>query len=408
MLRRITIDQLRVGMYVEQVDKDWFDIPFFRRHISSPEQIEKLRSYYVRELVIDTGRGADVEGAQQETAVLLEEPPSQPAPEPPRKIRSAVSNDFREELGPAKVAYAKAIDIVHNVLDDSRSGRYLQEQPVREVVSDLVDSCMRNDDALVSLTKLLAADEYTFSHSVNVTIFSLMLAKSLRFSREEMQMLGESVLLHDVGKMLVPPEILTKPGKLTAEEFEIMKEHVPRGVNFLRESFPHRPELPIVAQDHHERIDGSGYPQGKRGDEIHRWGQIAAIADVYDALTSQRCYKKEIQPHRAVALIYRLSGADFNSHFVERFIECVGIYPIGSLVRLSTGEVALVVSIRHEDLLRPEVLVLYRQGHRLRNPRLVDLTETDRQGKPVREITDILNPDDYGVNPAAHILEAAP
>jgi HD-GYP domain-containing protein (c-di-GMP phosphodiesterase class II) len=388
MLRKITIDQLRVGMYVEQVDKDWFDIPFFRKHIASEQQIEKLRSYYVHEITIDTDRGCDLDGAGPRTALAVAEPP-------PDRI----------EIGPAKVAYTQAVAAMHEILEDSRSGRYLQEEPTREVVSEMVDSCMRNDDAMASLTKLLRHDEYTFSHCVNVTVFALTLGKALGLTRDELQIFGESVLLHDVGKMLVPPEILNKPGKLTAEEFDVMKLHVQRGVDFLRESFPHRADLAVVAQEHHERLDGSGYPLGTRGDQISRWGQISAIADVYDALTSRRCYKSELTPYKAISLIYRLSGGDFNSAYVERFIECVGIYPIGSLVRTTLQEVGLVVSIRHEDLLHPDLLLLYRNGHRLKKPKVIDLSECDSLGRHVREVEDILNPEDYGVSPAAHILE---
>jgi cyclic di-GMP phosphodiesterase len=407
MLRKIKISQLRVGMYVENVDKDWFNIPFFRRKIISEEQIEKLKRYHVEEVKIDLTRGIDIGGEVKETAVAVAEPPELPEEtlEPEPRVRSVISHEFREELEPAKKAYTQAIKAVTDVMQDSRSGRYLEQEQTKVVVSELVDSCMRNDDALVSLTKLLSHDEYTFSHCINVTVFALVLGKALGFGVDQLQSFGESVMLHDVGKMLVPPEILNKPGKLTPEEFDVMKLHVDRGVVLLRESFPDNPSIALVADEHHERMDGSGYPHGKRGNDISQWGQISAIADVYDALTSRRCYKREITPHRSMALIYRLRGGDFNPLYVDRFIECVGIYPIGSLVRLTTGEVALIVSIHHDDLLHPDVLVLYRNGHRLLKPKVLELTERGANDKFLREVDDILDPEEYGVDPAAHIIE---
>jgi hypothetical protein len=160
-----------------------------------------------------------------------------------------------------------------------------------------------------------------------------------------------------------------------------------------------------VAQDHHERLDGSGYPFGKSGDEISQWGQIAMIADVYDALTSDRCYKAGVPPAQAVALIYRLSE-EFNPLYVERFIECVGIYPIGSLVRLNNGDVGLVSRTHHDDLLRPDVSVIYQGGRRLKRPRLVSLNETDEAGDHRLKIVDILQPDAFGVDPARQLLGA--
>lgn len=405
MLRKITIDDLRVGMYVEKVDRGWLEVPFFRKQITSRDQIEKLRKYFVRELHIDTARGADVD-SRVAVAVATPEPGSPPALEPPKpKMRSAYNAEFREELPAAKQAYKVAVTAMHDIFADVRAGRQLHEEQTREVVEDLVDSCMRNDDALASLTKLMNFDEYTFSHSVNVTVFALTLGKALGLDRDELQRFGESVLLHDVGKMLVPPEILNKPGKLTASEFEIMKTHTTRGVEFLQESFPHRSDIPIVAHEHHERCNGSGYPRGLRGEEITQWGRITAVADVYDALTSKRCYKEEQLPYKAMALIYSLRGKDFEPLFVDRFIECVGVYPMGSLVRLTTGEVGLVVSIRHDDLIHPHVLALYRHGVRMKAPKLMDLAQRDESGKFLREVDEVLSPDAFGVNPAAHILE---
>ena len=173
----------------------------------------------------------------------------------------------------------------------------------------------------------------------------------------------------------------------------------------MKASFPDRDDLRLVAQDHHERFDGSGYPSGKRGDEISLWGRIAAIADVYDAVTSKRCCGIVMSPHEAVSLIFHLGGEDFESLCVEKFIECVGIYPIGSLVRLSTHEVGLVVSVCHEDLLHPEVLLLYQGGRRLMRPRRIDLRDFAADGVHERRIEDILRPEDFGVEPARHILE---
>ena len=409
MLRKITIDQLKVGMYVESVDKSWLDVPFFRRKITSEEQIEKLRKYYINEVNIDTDRGVDLARDQSETVVaVMEEPLPRDSGESETDQADRakiVPAKYEEEIPVAKQAYTQAITSVSEFLREARAGRMTSEQEMKDVVSGLVDSCMRNDDALISLTKLLSHDEYTFGHSVNVTIFTLALAKALGLEHSQLQELGESTLVHDVGKMLIPTELLNKPGKLTPEEFEVVKQHADLGAKFLRENFPAHESLALVAQDHHERLDGSGYPFGKSGDEISQWGQIAMIADVYDALTSDRCYKAGVPPAQAVALIYRLSE-EFNPLYVERFIECVGIYPIGSLVRLNNGDVGLVSRTHHDDLLRPDVSVIYQGGRRLKRPRLVSLNETDEAGDHRLKIVDILQPDAFGVDPARQLLGA--
>jgi HD-GYP domain-containing protein (c-di-GMP phosphodiesterase class II) len=409
VLRKITIDQLKVGMYVESVDKSWLDVPFFRRKITSEEQIEKLRKYYINEVNIDTDRGVDLARDQSETVVaVMEEPLPRDSGESETDQADRakiVPAKYEEEIPVAKQAYTQAITSVSEFLREARAGRMTSEQEMKDVVSGLVDSCMRNDDALISLTKLLSHDEYTFGHSVNVTIFTLALAKALGLEHSQLQELGESTLVHDVGKMLIPTELLNKPGKLTPEEFEVVKQHADLGAKFLRENFPAHESLALVAQDHHERLDGSGYPFGKSGDEISQWGQIAMIADVYDALTSDRCYKAGVPPAQAVALIYRLSE-EFNPLYVERFIECVGIYPIGSLVRLNNGDVGLVSRTHHDDLLRPDVSVIYQGGRRLKRPRLVSLNETDEAGDHRLKIVDILQPDAFGVDPARQLLGA--
>lgn len=406
MLRKIKIDQLRVGMYVDQVDKNWLDIPFFRRAISSQEQIDRLRKYNVKELKIDTDRGRDLIGRRGDpVAVMAPELDGDNGSNGTEATQTRNVIPFCDEIETADAIYSQATKAVRSMMEDMKAGRYIEEEAAQVVASEMVDSCIRNEDALVSLTTLRGHDEYTFTHSVNVAVYSLVLGNTLGMTEEELRRFGVAVLLHDVGKMLVPPEILHKPGKLTREEFEVMKLHVERGVAFLRESFPENDEVLIVAQAHHERIDGSGYPKGLTGNDVPIWGQIAAIGDIFDALTSRRCYKKEMTPHQALSLMYQLSGGELDTLLVERFIESVGIYPIGSLVKLSTNEVGLVTSVCHSDLLHPTILVLYRGGHRLLRPRLVDLRDLDSKGDHIREVTDILVPEDYGVDAARHIIE---
>lgn len=308
-------------------------------------------------------------GPEKDEAPALEDPVERSAvafaeaqdPEDEEKKDGPV--DFDEELNEARKVRDEAESMVREFLNTARLGQEIKTEKITETVSKMVNSVFRNQDALTSLARLKSFDDYTFAHSVNVCILSLTLGRHLGLSKEGIQDLGVGAILHDIGKMLVPEAILNKPGKLTDEEFDEIKKHTFFGSTVLS-STAIKEESMYVALQHHEKYDGSGYQGGLAKKDIHLYARIATVADVYDAMTSNRVYQKGMPPEEALKKMYLMRGAHFEPELVERLIKCLGIYPIGTIVELNTGEVAMVRMINHSHPLQPRVMVLTDKGTR--------------------------------------------
>lgn len=246
-------------------------------------------------------------------------------------------------------------------MKDAMQGFYLNGtiiEKVLEIVNKLIEELLESDEIVISLGKLRTIDDYTLEHSVNVCIMSLILGLSYGFKYEELMDLGVGAILHDIGKMLIPQEILNKPGALTIEEYEIVKNHTTYGYEILKKSEEISDIAAEVALCHHERLDGNGYPLGKKSEQIRIYSRIVAICDVYDALTSNRVYKKGIAPHKALEYICKMVNTQFDNELVKRLLNCVKIYPVGSVVRLNTNELGLVVDISKANPSKPIVRIL--------------------------------------------------
>lgn len=414
MLKKIPIGKVILGMVVEKMDRSWMEHPFLtnKKKITAQKHIDVLREYGITEVYIDTDEGLDV--AEEDPLPVAEtpapEPPPTPtvvvvAPPPPRPVLENLAEPLaepvplKEEVKVARVIQQEAQTVVQDVMHDVRIGKNIESGKVNRVVSHMVDSIFRNRDALSSLTRLKGYDAYTFVHSINVCVLCLTLGRQIGFTREEMEVLGTGALLHDAGKILIPNHILNKPGRLTEDEFVIMKKHAELSVEVLEEAEGIPLEAKQVAHEHHERFNGKGYPRGLAGNEISRFGQVAAIVDVYDAMTSDRVYQKGIPAHEGVKKIYDLGAAHFNPAYLDSFIRCMGIYPIGTLVELDTGELAIVITTNKDKLLRPEVIVVARNAQqRLLSPLKADLTEKAADGKRFRRtIAKPLDPSKYGI-----------
>lgn len=273
-----------------------------------------------------------------------------------------------------------ATDLMQNV----RLGRQIEVARVEPVVGEMVDSVFRNKDALISLGRIREADQYTFQHSVNLCVLMVAFAKTIGLDHDTITRIGIGAMLHDIGKMKVPEEILNKPGKLTDEEFAVMRGHVTLSANLLTESPDIDPISIAVAYEHHERWDGTGYPRKLKGDEISQFGQMSAIVDVYDAITSDRCYHTGMHPTDALGRMLEWSKYHFNPLLTQQFIQCVGIYPVGTVVRLESGRLAVVVEASDKNMLQPVVRVVYdMRKKQFITPRDIDLsrasdTRTDR------------------------------
>lgn len=350
-LRRIHIDQARVGMYVADLVCDWASHPFWmsRFSIRDDQQIAMLRQEGILEFYIDTSKGLDVAPGQ---AVVT--PPA--APRPPATVRSSLS----EEILRTREIISRTEAITRQLLNDARVGQPLQLAPLREVCGQLASSLDRNALALNILSHMYHKDEYTFQHSISVGLLLMILHHHLHSPADIVVEVGLGGILHDIGKTRIPAGILTKPGPLDAEERQQMKRHVEHSRDILDENGIDSPIIRAMALQHHERFDGSGYPQGLAGSAISRYGHQAAIIDVYDALTSDRCYHKGMPAPAAIKRLFEWSTCrQFDPAVVGEIVRCFGIYPPGTLVRLQSGKLAVVQQHGDGDLTRPEVLVLF-------------------------------------------------
>jgi len=293
---------------------------------------------------------AAVEASAHAVAELAEQ-------DAPGKTPPLAETSFDAEIREAHKVRGEAEQLVREFLQDARLGRQTDTVKVGATVGRMVDSVFRNMDALTSLARLKSFDDYTFSHCVNVSILSITLGRHMGLERPELEELGTGAILHDIGKMLVPEKILNKPGRLTDDEFTVIKRHPEYGKEVLTSSTIREGAM-LIATQHHERYDGSGYSKGLARDDIHPYARIAAVADVYDAMTSNRVYQNGMAPEEALKRLYLMRGTHFEPHIVERLIKCLGIYPIGTFVELNTGELAVVKMVNRSHPMQPRVEIL--------------------------------------------------
>lgn len=312
---------------------------------------------------------------------------------------------LEQELPQALKIESEARTVLYSILDDARFGNSVNTSAAKKAVVDITESVIRNPDAMMVLTQLKEADQYTALHCLRVCILAVTFGRHLQMTREELNLLGLGALLHDIGKMKVPLDILNKPGRLTDEEFTAMQRHVPEGLKILQNSSGVAPLSLQVVERHHERYGGAGYVNHMAGDAIGSFGLVSAIVDCYDAITSDRIYRSGTPAYEALTSMYNWRGQDFHPRLVEQFIQCMGIYPIGSLVELNNGAIGVVVSINRERSLRPKlVLVLDPLKSRYTPPRIVNLgLEPFTDPNFPIEIQKVLSPGTYGINPAEYL-----
>ena len=394
-IKRVRVDQLKPGMYIHDLNCGWLQHGFLRQQflLRSDGQIEKMQHQGMHDVYIDTNKGADLPGApteaevQQILQVQLEASGTQGASLPTARVPQ------KEESAAARRILGEAQDVVKDMMQDIRLGRQVDPAKALPVVDEINASVLRNPGALLSLGRIKQADTYTFQHCVSVCALMVSFAHALGLDAASVQEVGLGGLLHDVGKMKVPNEVLNKPGRLTEDEFTIMKSHAALSRDLLAGT-PGISETVIrIASEHHEKMGGCGYPYGLRGDQISQQGRMAAIVDVYDALTSNRVYHKGMEPSDALKKLLEWSGDHLDGELVQLFIRALGIYPVGSLVRLSNGKLAVVVE-QQESLLQPVVRMVYdaERGYRL-PPRDLDLSRSEERIESFEE------PAEWDLNP---------
>ncbi len=360
---RLPVDLLTPGMHVVKLDRPWTEVPvlFQGFTLDDDNQARILRQYC--EWVLVEGEETVLSDALDKVA-LHKQRTANPMPE----IRP-----LAEEMPRAREAWGATHSFVEQVTRDIEQGNDLNLQEARPVIRECVESIKFNASAMFWMSRIKSRDAYTAEHCLRVAIFSVAFARFLGLQDGDLEVAGMCGLLHDLGKLKVPPEILNKPGALSREEFAIMQEHTTLGYELLRADTTLDPIIGDVTRHHHERMDGRGYPQQLQEWQISRFARLVSIVDAFDAMTSDRCYRDGIPASDAIRVLYRNRGRQFDADMVEAFIRMVGIYPPGTLVELTTGEVALIVAVHPGKKLKPRVEILLDAGKKPVTPRTIDL-----------------------------------
>ena len=386
-LRKISVDQLQTGMFLNEICGSWMDHPFWNSKflIEDPADLKLIQTASIREVWIDTKRGADieaVESAPENEGLSAEELDLRNEQELIETANLTVALrpkiDLQVEVARAAAICGQAKTAVTHLFGEARMGKAVSVENLAPLVDEISGSVMRNPGALVSLARLKEKDDYTYMHSVAVCGLMLALARQLGLDEVQSREAGMAGMLHDLGKAAVPLDILNKPGKLTDSEFDRIKSHPTRGHEMLLEGGGVG-EIPLdVCLHHHEKVNGRGYPIGLDAESLSLYAKMGAICDVYDAITSERPYKAGWDPATALRKMKEWSEGHFDLTLFEMFVKTVGIYPVGSLVRLESDKLAVVNEVATESLLTPVVTTFYCTRKKARSPvKRVDLGSAD-------------------------------
>lgn len=406
MEMKIATAELTYGMYVSRLDRDWLDTPFLLQgfYVQGERDIQVL-SEHCQHVYIDTEAQKEPEtppqersgsGHDQNAIARLMQSSAVYRGDKPVEEEIEVARELREDV-------FGAIDgIMQNVLE----GEKPDLGGAKAAVSRMTESILRSPDAFMWLRSLKSKDTYTYAHCIDSSALAIAFGRNVGLAKQQLEDLGTGALLFDVGKMRLPTELLCKVGPLTDKEFELVREHVAHSVDIMERAGGISKEAIEIAATHHERLDGSGYPRGLKGGEIPALGRMAAIVDVYDAITSETVYRRAIPAHEAVRRLYAWRGSLFQEELVEEFIQTLGTYPTGSVVELTTGEVGIVISQNRLRRLRPRVMVVLDKDKQPygAGPVIDLIQETEDKDGRALEVFKVLEHGAYGIDPKEFYL----
>lgn len=378
MLKKISVDHLRLGMHLHAFCGAWIDHPFWRTKfiLKEAKDIELIRHSIIKEVWIDAAKGIDVELGQatEEADDEISDDGEHVASKvavPQEKL------SLEQEVQRAAKICAKAKEAVVSMFQEARMGNAVDADSAMVLVEEISNSVLRNPGALISLARLKTADDYTYMHSVAVCALMIALARQLKLSEQETREAGIAGLLHDLGKALIPMEVLNKPGKLTDEEFAIVKTHPEEGYKLLLGGTGVTEMTKDVCLHHHEKVSGGGYPKGLKGEQISLYAKMGAVCDVYDAITSNRPYKAGWDPAESLRQMASWAKGHFDEAVFQAFVKSLGIYPIGSFVRLESGRLGVVIEQNEKSLLKPRIKVFFStKAQAYIKPEIVDLARS--------------------------------
>ncbi len=401
--KKVAVQDLTTGMYVSRLDRPWVETPFLFQGfmLSTATDIDEL-SRHCDYVYIDADRGLDAKQALQEAQQEVDRQVAELVARPVGHQVYPTKTSLEEERAVAKQSYDRLKDSFSTVMDDAESGKPLNLTDTKSAVDDVVSSIIRNPDAFVWLTRLKDKDNYAYTHAIDNCALAANFARHLGLPLTDIRNLALATLLLDIGKIKLPSEMLAKPGKLTEPEFRLMRKHVQFSLELLTGTRGITKDILTTIATHHERHNGQGYPRKLEGGNIPVYGRIAAIVDCYDAITSDRPYAKAMSQHQAIRALYEWRDQDFQASMIEQFIQCLGIYPTGSLVEMTTGEVGIVLAQNAVRRLKPIVmLVLDKDKIAYEFHPKIDLIkqELNESGEPY-DIARPLEPGSFGIDPA--------
>ncbi|MCJ2166290.1 HD-GYP domain-containing protein [Pseudodesulfovibrio sp. S3-i] len=390
MIKKIAIADLKPGMEVVQLSSEmWQHLPYLYADpgiIESEEEVTRLQELGYRQVFVAMKNDSDLSD-EERLDLLITGCADVQRPKPRRP--------FDEAIRSAAITYEDAMGLAMRLVSDAKLGKKVDFTTAMETASSIVESALSNPDTLVCLTKLSNFDDYTYTHCINVAAIAVVFGDYIGMSREELTLLGVAGMMHDLGKTAVPARIVTKPGRLTKPECEEMKRHPGYGRTILQRNSDIPPRVLEAVRAHHEKYNGSGYPDGLTRKEIPAFARILCLADIYDALTSNRYYKDAIPPNKALGIMYGMRDQDFDPTEIQLFIKCLGIYPSGSFVRLNTGEYALVFETDAFKPLYPKIRIVMNKSMKPIDAKDVDLKDQTSDNGETIEIVECADPSAY-------------